>query len=152
MKYKVASHRGFWSSARLFVFIMCIRRHAAFGQHPLVSEPEQQPTNKFEFEKSAFEQRQAESAASSWLDVTYLWLESGHFHKPRRFKRRCQYRRHLPSGQFTITHARPHEYDAHRFGSGERSRMPFHTTEQLIRYHAGSRVSIGRNSFNGHFL
>jgi len=53
---------------------MCICRQAVFGQHPLVSEPEQQPTNKFEFEKSAFEQRQTESAASSWFDVTYYGL------------------------------------------------------------------------------
>src|SRR5208283_3378191 len=74
MKNRLASHRVFWSSTRLFVFIMCICRQAVFGQHPLVSEPEQQPTNKFEFEKSAFEQRQTESAASSWFDVTYYGL------------------------------------------------------------------------------
>ena len=30
--------------------------------------------NKFEFEKSAYEQRQTESAASSWFDVTYYGL------------------------------------------------------------------------------
>ena len=30
--------------------------------------------NKFEFEKSAFQQRQTESAASSWFDVTYYGL------------------------------------------------------------------------------
>ncbi len=64
----------FWTRTRLLLFVFCACQQAVFGQHPLVSAPEQQSMNKFEFEKSAFEQRQTESAASSWFDVTYYGL------------------------------------------------------------------------------
>jgi len=48
---------------------------AALAQPHFALKPEQQESNKFDFEKSAFGQLQTESAASSWFDVTYYALD-----------------------------------------------------------------------------
>ncbi|MGA7162043.1 MAG: M1 family aminopeptidase [Bacteroidota bacterium] len=60
---------------RLLPVIVCLCRQAVFGQALFNSEPEQELLlHKFDFEKAGFVQRQAESAASSWFDVTYYGL------------------------------------------------------------------------------
>ena len=74
MVFKEKTERACWRQARFLIYAIYICRQAAFSQHPFVPEPEQQLMNKFEFEKSAYEQRQTESAASSWFDVTYYGL------------------------------------------------------------------------------
>jgi aminopeptidase N len=82
MAYRMKFERVFWTQIRLFIFVLCVGRQAVFGQQPFGSAPEQQLLNKFDFEKSAFNQQQTESAASSWFDVTYYGLNLNLFTNP----------------------------------------------------------------------
>ena len=75
VKQKPKTQRSICTKSRLLLFVICVCRQAIFGQVPFISEPEQeQLLNKFDFEKTAFAQRETESAASSWFDVTYYGL------------------------------------------------------------------------------
>jgi len=74
MRKEERSKSVLWLWVLLSAGVIFTNRQDALAQPPFAPRPDRQENGKFEFEKSAFDQQQTESAASSWFDVTYYGL------------------------------------------------------------------------------